>query len=265
MAFRLFSDIHNEFSNFELPALPTDAEDVLILAGDIGVMHYPRTFAPVVSWAKHFRQVIHVPGNHEYYHGSLMRVRSKLRDYYDEAGAHNVIVANDDIVRVDDVSFVCGTLWTDCRRGDPMVRWTVQTGMNDFKIIRTGLPGDPYKRRMDTDDTMNMFAKTKAFIFDAVVKEKASGQKVVVVTHHGPTMLSVHPMYGNDLLNWGYVSDLSNEILDTQPNIWVHGHSHHTFNYMMGDTNVITNPRGYAYPGAAPENPEFNPELRIEV
>lgn len=264
MFFRLFSDLHHEFSEFTLPALNTDKDDVLVLAGDIGLADKLHTFNPVKNWAPRFRQVIQIPGNHEYYHSSLLRAKAKIREHM--ADVPNWTLADEDIIRVDNVSFICATLWTDYNKGNPLVKESVRRGLNDYNYIRTGNHVEPYLRRINPYDIFDRHVIAKEFIFDAIKAEEEDGQKTVVVTHHGPTELSIDKArYGNDILNWAYVSDLSNEILDYGPDIWVHGHSHTTFEYTMGATKVITNPRGYAYPMAAPENPRFNPILRIEV
>ena len=68
------------------------------------------------------------------------------------------------------------------------------------------------------------------------------------------------------MINWGYVSDLDEAIEIAAPKHWVHGHTHYSFCYPIGDTTVWANPRGYQHPSdALPENKEFNPVLRIEV
>ena len=73
-------------------------------------------------------------------------------------------------------------------------------------------------------------------------------QKYVVVGHHAPTHGSVHPRFKHfDLMNGAYYSDLSDFILDRPCiKLWVHGHMHDTFDYMVGSTRVVCNPRGYA-------------------
>jgi hypothetical protein len=263
---RLFSDVHNEFSHFDMPGLETDKDDVLILAGDIGVANSAPTFAPVKEWAPRFRQVIQICGNHEYYHGSLLRARDKIKE---TMNAHkNWTLAHNEVVRVDNVSFVCATLWTDFRKGNPLVMESIRRGLNDYSCIRTG-PNleNAYIKKISPFDIANEHMIAKAFMFKAIAEEKAAGQKVVAVSHHAPCEMSIdYARYGNDILNWAYVSDLSNEILDTQPDFWLHGHTHTSFDYMIGDhTRLITNPRGYAYPMARPENERFNPLLRIEV
>lgn len=265
MFFRLFSDIHNEFSHFDITPLDTDKDDVLVLAGDIGVANTLSTFDPVKEWAPRFRKVIQICGNHEYYHGSLLRVRTKIKEYLGDIP--NWTLADNEVVRVDDVSFICGTLWTDFKKGNPMAMDAIRRGLNDYNYIRTGHNlENAYIKRISPHDIMNEHFITKNFMFKAIVDEKAAGQKTVVVSHHAPSERSVDfARYGNDIINWAYVSDLSNEILDTEPKIWVHGHTHTSFDYPIGETRVKTNPRGYAFPQAEPENRNFDPVLRIEV
>lgn len=76
--------------------------------------------------------------------------------------------------------------------------------------------------------------------------EKPS-EKFVVVGHHAPTKLSIKPRYASDhLMNGAYSSDLSEFILDhPQIRLWTHGHTHDDFDYMVGTTRVVCNPRGY--------------------
>jgi hypothetical protein len=47
-------------------------------------------------------------------------------------------------------------------------------------------------------------------------------------------------------MNGGYSSDLSQFILDNpQIKLWTHGHTHETFDYVIGETRIFCNPRGY--------------------
>ena len=49
-------------------------------------------------------------------------------------------------------------------------------------------------------------------------------------------------------MNGGYSSDLSEFIMDhPQIKLWTHGHTHEEFDYMMGSTRVLCNPRGYIH------------------
>ena len=53
-------------------------------------------------------------------------------------------------------------------------------------------------------------------------------------------------MLFRSLVNGAYSSDLSEFILNhPQIKVWTHGHTHHTFDYMIGSTRIVCNPRGY--------------------
>ena len=91
-------------------------------------------------------------------------------------------------------------------------------------------------------------------------------KKCVVVTHHTPSFQSMHPMYANDgLMNGGYHSELSEYILDRpQIKLWTHGHTHNSFDYTIGDTRVVCNPRGYES-NSWKEQTGWDPEKVVEV
>ena len=81
------------------------------------------------------------------------------------------------------------------------------------------------------------------------IHETAVGvqEKFVVVGHHSPSKLSTKPQYEDDVIvNGAYSSDLSEFILDhPQIKVWTHGHTHHKFDYNIGSTRIVCNPRGY--------------------
>jgi hypothetical protein len=83
-------------------------------------------------------------------------------------------------------------------------------------------------------------------LIDEVTKYMAT-EKIVVVGHHAPSKLSTKPQYQDDVMvNGAYSSDLSEFILDRPMiKVWTHGHTHHTFDYMIGSTRIVCNPRGY--------------------
>ena len=61
-------------------------------------------------------------------------------------------------------------------------------------------------------------------------------------------------------MNGAFVSDLSEVIERREPDLWVHGHVHDSFDYQVGRTRVVSNPKGYEH-----ENPSFVPGLVVEV
>ena len=61
-----------------------------------------------------------------------------------------------------------------------------------------------------------------------------------------------------------FVSDLEARILQWQPQLWLHGHTHDSFDYRIGGTRVVANPRGYA-PDGVVENTHFDAAFVIEL
>jgi hypothetical protein len=106
--------------------------------------------------------------------------------------------------------------------------------------------------------------KTLAYI--KLIVQEHKDKKCVVVGHHSPSFKSVHPMYAHEtLMNGGYHSDLSEFILDhPQIKLWTHGHTHHPFDYTIGETRVVCNPRGYESPGYS-EDTGWNPNILLEI
>jgi hypothetical protein len=64
-------------------------------------------------------------------------------------------------------------------------------------------------------------------------------------------------------MNGGYRSDLGDFILDRpQIRVWIHGHMHDNFDYQVGSTRVVCNPRGYSGYEQQAENFQL---LHVEV
>ena len=65
-------------------------------------------------------------------------------------------------------------------------------------------------------------------------------------------------------MNGGYSSNLEEFILDRpQIKVWTHGHTHDTFDYMIGSTRVMCNPRGYN--GYEERAKEFDPTIGFDI
>jgi hypothetical protein len=96
------------------------------------------------------------------------------------------------------------------------------------------------------------------------LKENAD-KPVVIVTHHAPTELSIDPMYADQFhMNGGYHSRLGEFILDNPCiRVWCHGHVHCVNDYLIGDTRVVANPRGYK--GYEQRAEDFDPSFTIVV
>ena len=68
-----------------------------------------------------------------------------------------------------------------------------------------------------------------------------------MITHHAPSFKSIHPNYVDQtLINGAYSSNLE-QFITNRPdiNLWFHGHIHHPQDYIIGETRILANPRGY--------------------
>ena len=264
MKIALASDIHLEFMDINIQN--TENADVLILSGDILVAedlhNHPEVHPndPVnipnlgrrQSTALRFRDfmkrcsfqfphVVVIAGNHEFYHGNWKASIQYLRDEYSKFP--NIYFLEQELKVIDDVTFIGGTLWTDCNKGDPLTLHALGDMMTDFRVIRNDELG---YTKLRPAHTAQRHQRTLGYLKTVLADRKDS--KVVVVGHHAPTLNSIHERYRNDqLMNGGYASDLSELILDhPQIVLWTHGHMHDPFDYMVGTTRVVCNPRGYA-------------------
>jgi predicted phosphodiesterase len=284
MKIKLVSDLHLEFSDINITN--DDKCDVLILSGDIMVAqdlhdHAAADFNPYSNRALaelgrkmqrvarfrdflkrcsfQFPHVVYVAGNHEFYHGKFYAGIDYLRE--ECAKYPNIYFLECDTKVIDDVTFIGATLWTDMNKGDPLTMHAIEGLMNDFRIIRND------KRefaRMSARDVVNRHARTLQY-FRSVLAEQHD-KKFVVVGHHSPSFQSVHESYKNEqLMNGGYHSDLSEFIMDhPQIKLWTHGHTHHPFDYVIGETRIVCNPRGYENEGFS-EDTGWNPNIVLEV
>jgi len=264
MKVALCSDLHLEFQDINIQN--TEGADVLILSGDILVsedLHNHPEVHPMdpvnipnlgrrQAMALRFRDfikrcsfqfphVVVIAGNHEFYHGRWKGTIQHLRDEYSKFP--NVYFLEQDFKVIDDVTFIGGTLWTDCNKADPLTLNALSDIMNDFRIIRNDEKGYVKLRPENT-----VFRHRQTVSYFKTVLDDRKDSKVVVVGHHAPTFNSVHEKYRNEqLMNGGYASDLSEFILDhPQIVLWTHGHMHDPVDYMVGTTRVVCNPRGYA-------------------
>ena len=251
MRIHFCSDIHLEFGKEK--RMPPE-HDVFIAAGDLapGVVG--------VMWAAErgavAREIITIAGNHEFYGRALEHHYGKL---YEKARMMGTTFLQNDVKVIGNVRFIGATLWTDFNLdGNQVLNMIKAHGeMNDYKNIRVE---KATRQTILPSHILNEYNKSKDFIQKTL--ETPFNGKTVVITHHAPSELSVDPRFRGSNDNYCYANRLENMILAYQPALWIHGHIHCTNDYMLGDTRVMSNPRGYAGHSL---NPAYNPNLIIEI
>jgi Icc-related predicted phosphoesterase len=198
-------------------------------------------------------------GNHEHYGFQFQKTYTQIANQLPD----NVHLLENQTHTIEDVTFVGATLWTDMNKGDALTRYHLKNYMNDYRQVTMFNEANAAYHRLTPERTEAEHWNSRNFIRESV--EGKADQKFVVVTHHAPSKLSIKPRYqGDHLTNGGYSSDLSEFILDNpQIRVWTHGHTHDHFDYMVGETRILCNPRGYA--GYEERSQEFDPGFGFDI
>lgn len=228
-----------------------------------------------------FPQVIYVAGNHEHYHGDFKHTLHNLKE---KLHPHkNLHILDKEVFRYtsmeskQDYLFIGSTLWTDMNKEDPLTLHAMKDYMNDFRIIKnsnrmvvSNVPIYEYDENgrvkldennrqvqigMKKKETPARFTPEDAVeenkkCFDYIkhcVSDAPPWESIVVVGHHTPSHQSCHPRYKHDqIMNGGYHNSYEEYIMDhPQIVLWTHGHTHEKYDYMIGKTRIVCNPRGY--------------------
>ena len=254
MLIRYASDLHldNFYKHnidYKLPELPTDKETVLILAGD--VCETTRLVGCLEYYASRFAHVVFVPGNHEYYKSDLEYYDTEMQKYFKKHP--NIHYLQNDVFETDEVVFIGATLWTDyVNENEQLMQWS-NTYMDYYLST--------YRRQPLTSAILlQKFKESRDYIFEQMMYYP--DKEIVVITHHAPSMRSIHPKFKFAGNNGCYASNLDQDIIDCKPTLWIHGHVHNSFDYTVGKTTILCNPRGY-YPNGL--NLHFNEKALVEI
>jgi predicted phosphodiesterase len=272
MKLQVVSDLHLEFNKGIV--IKNAGADMLCLAGDICLAQHLyknpisnlintigygekaagyRQFFDQVS--KEFDQVLYIMGNHEHYSGKWNDTADRLREALEPWD--NITLMDDGWLNFGNTRIVGTTLWSSMNNGDPLTMMSVKGMMNDYHTVTIERDGVYHKLRpIDTFEAHNRAMETIK-----LAAETWDGN-VVVLGHHCPSRQSIHERYKDEfIMNGAFGSDLDEFIL-SQPKIklWIHGHTHYPFDYMIGQCRVVCNPHGYPN-----ERDTFDPNVVIEV
>lgn len=265
MKIQLASDLHLEFEpNFRLK---NTGAQVLLISGDACVADYvtrkePSPYAArsaqalafFEAAAEEFPYIIYIMGNHEHYYGEFNKTATIMKEWL--AHIPNIFILDNELIKIGDTTFIGSTLWTSCADRNPIILNYLSGYLNDFKLITYNK--EPFSKFLPITSAIE---HTKSLNFLKTSISDTEG-KIVVMTHHAPSRLSVNPKYRFETSgNHAYYTDLDVFIADNPSiSLWTHGHMHDNADYTIGNTRVLCNPRGYKG-----ENVHFNPQLIIEV
>lgn len=214
--------------------------DLLILAGDICQVGRHEAFfiQRLTDLCKYYKQVLMIPGNHEYYSTSFYEVDK----FFQNIDIPNLLILQDETIDYAGQHFMAGTMWFRDTNED---KWTKRM-LSDFSVIKQFEP-EVYLRHENFNQ--KILGKLK------------SGS--IVITHHTPLEESIHPRYRGSIINQWFCNDVSQYLNEgNMPKLWCHGHTHEPFDYMYKGMRVYCNPLGYPNEGS---NPTFWGRVLLEV
>jgi len=244
MKVQIVSDLHVEFHQDQgsgfFQSLDPGGVDVLIVAGDLAIDLRGMLFESLVALGRRFKNVVYVPGNHEYYHSDRKKVRKVLDRV--ESAMSNVFPLDMNTVTIDGQRFIGHTLWFK----DTVQARVGQKHISDFQMIGGDFGEWVYKEN----------GKVRKWFMKSIHKDD------IVVTHHLPSLKCSGQHWHRSVLQPYFVCPMDTTIGSKKPLVWVYGHTHDSHDLLIGDTRMICNPFGYA---AQRENPKFNERLVLDT
>lgn len=239
MKIQVFSDVHNGLNDIRPQDILSNKADLYLDAGDTGEANDTLKFYKNEFWNN--KQVVFVAGNHTFYNTIYPETNKFFLKTFKNSTASNITYLNNRYKIFDDVVIIGSTLWTDFKVFDcpascmKKARWA----LNDFRYIQI-----TNNLLFTPEYSANLFKTSMSYISRIVKKFK--NKKIIVLTHHAPSIKSCLNIYKNDLTSSCFVSNLE-DFIQQHTNIvaWVHGHVHNHNDYMIGSTRIISNPIGY--------------------
>lgn len=263
MKIQVLSDLHLEHFPSDERALASirlsDQADAIVFAGDISSGDDAiRLLGPLATEKRPF---LLINGNHEFYDYDIEWLRPRQSERSKEYPHLHFLDRNS--IELAGVCFIGCTLWTSGNHtSNGFDRYTTGVLCNrnvaDFSVIGNGGKGFSFF------ESNELHQQELKFILREL--DRNPSKKKVVISHHAPTSRSIHPAFRNSTINAAFVSDIGDEIL-TKADLWIHGHTHASLDYLVDRTRVICNARGYPrgrYQSHF-ENSDFNPELIVEL
>ena len=266
MKLTIVSDLHLESDPYYKIWTGEDSSDrTLVLAGDIAPLIYLTTNCDsiysknIINFFNHisdrFKNIVYVPGNHEYYYGNIYSLDDQFRKAIIENKWNNIHYLNCDHVELDGKRFVGCTLWTSVYDENPIAMAVDYKMMADYKcIVRNGKPLRPVH-------TVAIHKEHLRFL------KRTIQEGDIVITHYPPSEQSISFKFKGNRLNPFFYNSLDDLIIGSKAAMWVHGHTHVHMDYKINNTHIICNPKGYfnPYKYDSPENPYYDDTRIFEI
>ncbi|KIY43830.1 Ser/Thr protein phosphatase superfamily protein [Fistulina hepatica ATCC 64428] len=253
---QILSDLHIEIersseSNLYTYDFPASAPNLALL-GDIGWSCDDRLFNWLKGQLKRFERVFFLIGNHEPYgfgddntiDASVARFSAFEKTVASDPSLGEFIFLNRTRYNMSPTLTILGcTLWSHLNPDDKdILSWS----LTDFKRIRS----------FDMDIYEKLHRQDITWLHETLgsIRESEPERKVVVFTHHAPTVEGTgDPKYLGGLTNSAFATELATKesgVWGSPVIMWAFGHTHWSCDFMREDVRVYSNQRGYKDGGA---------------
>ncbi len=201
-----------------------------------------------------------------------------LQEVRKRAFGTRVHVLDDDQVVIDGVRYLGCTLWTDFELRIDSAFGTASDAATGIEAARRSMMDyqcinivdgpsqhghEPARRRLRPEDTLSIHRQQRERLRSSL--EAPFEGLTVVVTHTAPHRGSLSDRFAGDWTSTAFVNELPQEFFKV-PTLWVHWHTHASFDYRVGTCRVVANPRGYLTGRMKrPENLNFDDALVVTL
>ena len=231
MKIQIVSDLHIEYlsdDNIDPLKIITPSAEILVLAGDIGSLYkLPQLRKFLTDLSPHFKLMLYVLGNHEFYYYNDS-VQYSMKTLYQKAlelrdDIPNLVILNRNSVIIGNTCICGATLWSK-----PDIK------IPKYIIRINGISNEVYE---------NMHNKDLAYIESMIDYCDTNNLKLVVVTHYPPTK---DVLGGTEKRNISlYVNNLDHLLSKDRVSTWICGHVHRNFDFTSPNgTRLIGNQIG---------------------
>ena len=249
------SDLHtdiNQTTDFGFMHDDKTEKDVIIIAGDIS-----GSLKTHKQYLNKLRDIVDCPvvviaGNHlgyDFYREgcvewnlldrSILLLRADYKD--------KIHFLHDEYIEIGDYVIFGGPMYTNFKlyRNPRYSMNAAMKYMNDFSYVHIYDDSTATIRAVRPTDYEKWFNRFKRKLKKCL---KETTKDVIVVTHFAPSVKSISEKYNGIYkeLNPSYASNME-RFIKANPRIklWVHGHMHDSFDYMIGQCRVVCEPYGY--------------------
>ncbi len=245
MKIQYMSDLHLEFGGIKNFKKFEVIGDVILIAGDTD--SNMKLIEPFIHSHIPNTPVVITLGNHEFYTGIPYNndTITNFKNHLASTFRGRVHLLEQETIKIDGIKFVGCVGWTD---GSHMKWWPWMNYINDLTYI---------KGFKEANGGQDWGKQSYKFLMKEV------DNKSVVITHNSPLLNSCREEWKISPINVFFSNNWEKLIMDKNPLLWVHGHTHDSYNYTLPNgTQIVCNPRGY-YPNNI--NIEFNPNNTVNL